>query len=284
VNEKNRWRHMRLASDRTIALDECGHLHCWGDNWCGQCDIPEWVRGQRIVSTSHGFGHSAAVTHDGRFAVWGRNSDFQIPPSDPDLKVRSACAFANCTCIVDASGSLSMFGNTDRYYRASHLRGTNVTWAASTKHHVIIRMENGRFEVMGNPHVTRTNIKTEIAKAIPVKISTGIGDFATISSDGVAFLFDLTGSLAHFKKHAIPGIQKDIEMHGDTLMALDEKGFISIHGKGGMDLLYMPWDLSKEAWVDAFMNYGLRLRKVLPQFIREMDGYDQIIKMQAMSA
>jgi hypothetical protein len=177
-----------------------------------------------------------------------------------------------------------MFGNTDRYYRASHLRGTNVTWAVSTKHHVIIRMENGRFEVMGNPHVTRTNIKLEIAKAIPVKISTGIGDFATISSDGVAFLFDLTGSLAHFKKHAIPGIQKDIEMHGDTLMALDEKGFISLHGKGGMDLLYMPWDLSKEAWVDAFMNYGLRLRKVLPQFIREMDGYDQIIKMQAMSA
>jgi len=121
-----------------------GKLLSWGNNECGELGIGstfEDARSRiflvdkgsvlptgRIVSISSGSYHSAAITTKGEIATWGDNSNGQLGHGNTDglsspqiIKgtvldkiriVKVACSY-QCTCALDAGGSLYYWGKWD---------------------------------------------------------------------------------------------------------------------------------------------------------------------------
>ena len=114
----------------SCALDEQGHVHCWGGSGYRQVgfpisgsstDTPGRVRGLRgVVQLGVGYDHSCAVTHRGQVYCWGRNQSGQVGDGSRDRHERAVvvprvratyvAAGQQSTCAVTASATVVCWG------------------------------------------------------------------------------------------------------------------------------------------------------------------------------
>ena len=86
-----------------------GQLVCFGDNTCGQCDVPTDLGA--VVAVTAGKNHTCAVRSDGRLVCFGYNAFGQcMVPTDLGAVV-AVSAGDDHTCAVRSDGQLICFGS-----------------------------------------------------------------------------------------------------------------------------------------------------------------------------
>jgi alpha-tubulin suppressor-like RCC1 family protein len=89
-----------------VALKNDGSLIAWGNNYHGQCDVPE---GNDFVKVAAGSEHSVALKTDGSLAAWGRNQAGQCDVPDGNNYADIAAGSVTNVAIT-SGGSLVEWG------------------------------------------------------------------------------------------------------------------------------------------------------------------------------
>eukprot|EP00931_Biecheleriopsis_adriatica_P046173 TRINITY_DN26501_c0_g1_i1.p1 TRINITY_DN26501_c0_g1~~TRINITY_DN26501_c0_g1_i1.p1 ORF type:complete len:176 (-),score=31.61 TRINITY_DN26501_c0_g1_i1:229-756(-) len=95
----------------TCVIDATGNLHCFGGNWCGQCDVPAELG--IVTQVAAGACHTCVIDATGNLHCFGGNDCGQCGfPAELGM-VTQVAAGACHTCVIDATGNLHCFGDND---------------------------------------------------------------------------------------------------------------------------------------------------------------------------
>jgi hypothetical protein len=97
------------GSDHALALDGRGYVGAWGDNSCGQIDVPEGLSG--VVAVAAGDGFSMALRADGTVVAWGAD-DLGQSDVPPDLAgVTAIAAGRGFALALRSDGTVAAWGD-----------------------------------------------------------------------------------------------------------------------------------------------------------------------------
>ena len=102
-------RPVAAGRHHTCAVTQDGQLHCFGDNFHGQCDVPTNVG--PIAAVAAGQFHTCAVAQDGQLHCFGDNSAGQCDEPRNLGPIAALAVGADHTCAVTQNGQLHCFGD-----------------------------------------------------------------------------------------------------------------------------------------------------------------------------
>jgi len=104
----------------SLARRSDGSVVAWGNNFNGQCDVPDLPLGLTYIEIAAGYWHSLAMRSDGEVVAWGLNDYGQcdVPALPPNLRFVSLAAGGHY--------SLAIYGtSTDTASVSFRSAGTN---------------------------------------------------------------------------------------------------------------------------------------------------------------
>ena len=101
-----------------MALRADGTVAAWGDNQCGQCDVPENLND--VARIFAGYHFSLALKNDGTVIAWGSNNAQRLPYYCGQCDVPEGLSkvvdiwISGCTCIaLKSNGTVVVWGDND---------------------------------------------------------------------------------------------------------------------------------------------------------------------------
>jgi alpha-tubulin suppressor-like RCC1 family protein len=135
------------GSNHSLALDQNGTVVAWGDNSCGQTNVPPAA--SSVVAISAGATHSLALLADGRVVAWGDNTCGQtnVPSGLSDMVTVEAGGYHNLA--LTKYGTVLAWGNNDRGQTNVPLDLVNVGAVAGGKYHSLALRQDGTLVAWG---------------------------------------------------------------------------------------------------------------------------------------
>jgi hypothetical protein len=168
------------GTDHALALDGRGLVGAWGDNSCGQIDVPDSLSG--VVAVAAGDGFSLALKADGTVVSWGANDRGQADVPHGLSGVTSIAAGHGFALALRSDGTAAAWGDTaDGAAPAPHdLTGVTAI-SAGARHALALRMD-GTVAAWGDNGYGQVDVPARLPRA--KAISAG-GDFSlALLADG----------------------------------------------------------------------------------------------------
>ena len=169
----------------SVALCSDGHVTAWGDNSYGQCDVP--VSLTNAVQVVAGNGFSAALNDFGQIIVWGDNTYGQT-------NVPTNCCFARISAgefhllgIKGNSGNVITWGDNSYGQATSPTNCCFVEIAAGDSHSLGLGT-NGRIIAWGDNAYGQTNLPPGLSNAPIALAAHGYRNIA-LQSNGTALVW-----------------------------------------------------------------------------------------------
>ncbi|HEX9062301.1 MAG TPA: X2-like carbohydrate binding domain-containing protein, partial [Clostridia bacterium] len=93
----------------TVALKQDGTVVAWGDNSCGQCDVPKGLTGVKQIAA--GFLHVVALKEDGTVVAWGCNNESQCNVPEGLKGVKQIGAGYSHSIALKEDGKMVLWGS-----------------------------------------------------------------------------------------------------------------------------------------------------------------------------
>jgi alpha-tubulin suppressor-like RCC1 family protein len=131
-----------------VAINCEGKVVCWGENECGQCDVPAELESEVVVAVSCGYSHSVALTADGKVICWGHNSESQCDVPLDIVASRNVTAIAcgySTTYTLTRNGMIMSWGGVpdEQCGPPAELTEVAVVGAGSVSLHAVAITDSG---------------------------------------------------------------------------------------------------------------------------------------------
>jgi alpha-tubulin suppressor-like RCC1 family protein len=211
-----------------------GSLCAWGDNSCGQCDVPP---GNDFVAVAGGWSHSLALKTDGSIVAWGDNGHSQCSVPSPNSGFVAVAAGGYHNLGLKSDGSIVAWG--DNTYGQCTVPSPNTGFVAidAGRDHSLGLKSDGSVVAWGRNSQGQCNLPSPNTGFI--RISGGADHSLGLTSDGsvVSWGYNNVGQcdvpLPNTDFIAIAACYK----HS---LGLKSNGSVVVWGDGGSDLCNVP--------------------------------------------
>ena len=234
------------------AVDENGKVYIWGNNWAGQCDIPEDL--PPIAEFGIGYSHVVALDVNGKLHGWGK-SEYGALNFSEDLPIMVSVKVKNYkTVALSATGKIFSWGEANHGSQPYMPRNTGtITQIAASAYRNAALNSEGEFFSWG------MFIGSLAVDAKIETISLTNYDMACLGADGKIYGDVKRRELnKRFKpKPEMPNIKKLVAGR-ENLAAIDEDGKLYIWGEyakitDGNSIMDIPLNLPPV--IDAAFGY-----------------------------
>ena len=157
------------------ALQQDGHVRCWGPNDQGQLNVPDDVRFRQITS---GWRFSCGLRTDGEITCWGRNNHGQAEP--PPGQFITLDAGWDHACALSRDGATCWGRNAND--RATPPSGVVLTTIGAGAEHSCGLTINGDLQCWGKNDTGQANSRNGPFRALAV----GVTHTCVLGNDGTA--------------------------------------------------------------------------------------------------
>ena len=239
-----------------LALKSDGTVVAWGDNGCGQCNIPNGL--DDVVAIDAGTSHSLALKSDGTVAAWGDNSSGQCTIPSGLISVVAVAAGYKHSLALKSDGTVVAWGDNSSGQCNSSGLNSVVAVAGGGKHSLALKRD-GTVVAWGNSWSGQSFVPPGLNNV--VAIAAGQIHSLALKSDGTVVAW---GDNYYGQTRVPAGLSGGVAIAagGNHCIALKSDGTVVGWGMSVYNQIAFPPDLSGVIAIAGGENHSLVLKTV----------------------